>query len=84
MLAPQYSLRKFIGFVTISAFACLIVAAALRGQLWGVAVIIAFASLGVLLLVHGALFGIVTALGRLSDARRKMRPASPPPHEPPN
>ena len=82
MFAPQYSLRKFIGFVTISAFACLIVAAGLRGQLWGVAVMIAFSSLGLLLLVHGGLFFAVTALGRLVDARRKWRASGPPPREP--
>jgi UPF0716 family protein affecting phage T7 exclusion len=82
MLAPQYSLRKFIGFVTISAFACLIVAAGLRGQLWGVAVMIAFSSLGLLLLVHASLFAAVTALGRLVDARQRLRQRSAQPHEP--
>ncbi len=73
MLAGQYSLRKFIGFVTISAFACLVVAAGLRGQIWGVAVVIALASVFLLLAMHAALFGFVILLGRLVDRWQKAR-----------
>jgi hypothetical protein len=73
MLAPQFSLRKLIGFVSASGVGCLVVAAAVRGQLWAVAVFLAIAGLGALLVVHAILFILVTQLGRLYVWRKASR-----------
>jgi len=65
MLTPQFSLRRLLLIVTVSAVLCLIPAAAARGYLWGVglalALVAAFvlAGLQVLLFAVSRLVGIV-------------------------
>ncbi len=79
MLAPQYSLRRLLAAVTLSAFVCLIVAAASWGKMWAVAVALALLGLLILLLVHGVLFVLVRVVGLLLDRRRQGREAAPRP-----
>jgi hypothetical protein len=59
MLAPQYSLRRLLAWVTLSAFVCLIVAAAARGQLWAAGLLVALAGFALTLAIHGATFAII-------------------------
>jgi hypothetical protein len=70
MLAPQFSLRRLLALVTLSGFVCLIVAAALRGQMWAVAVVIALLGLAVTIFVHGVLFVVTRGIGAALDRRK--------------
>ncbi len=67
MLAPQFSLRRLLAWVTVSAFLCLIVAAAARGQLWAAGVLVGLAGLVVVLAVHGLLFVGIRLVGKVRD-----------------
>jgi hypothetical protein len=73
MLAPQYSLRRLLALVALSAVACLIVAAATRGHVWAAAVVIALFGLVVTMLVQGLLFIVARGVGMLLQ-RRAARP----------
>jgi hypothetical protein len=73
MLAPQFSLRRLLAWVTASAFVCLIVAAAARGRMWAAGVIVALAGLVVIMVVHALLFELIMLLGRIRDGARKRR-----------
>ena len=71
MLAPQFSLKRLLAWVTLSAFVCLIVAAAANGQMVAAAVLVALAGLVIMLAVHGLLYGLVKFLSLLRDGRRR-------------
>jgi hypothetical protein len=70
MLAPQFSLRRLLAWVTASGFLCLIAAAAARGKLWAAGIVIAIIGMAVLLAVHAAMYGVVRAIVRLRDRPR--------------
>ncbi len=72
MLAPQYSLRRLLALVAMSAVACLMVAAATRGQVWATAVVIALLGFVVTMIVQGLLFILARGFGMLL-ARRGTR-----------
>ena len=72
MLAPQYTLRRLLALVTLSAFVCLVVAAAIQGHLWAAAVALALAGLAVMMLVYGVLFILVCGIGVLLDRRKRL------------
>ena len=78
MLAPQFSLRRLLAWVTASAFVCLIVAAAARGQLWAAGVLIALLGLAVMIAVHGVTFGLLCIVGAVRDRIQGGRAAMPP------
>ncbi len=69
MLAPQFSLRRLLIWVSFSALVCLIAAAAARGQLWAVSVLVGILGLFVILVVHGLSFGLLKLLGATRDRR---------------
>jgi hypothetical protein len=74
MSAPQYSLRRLLALVALCAVACLIVAAATRGHVWAMAVVIALLGFVVTMLVQALLFVLAGGLGVLLTrhaARRK-------------
>ena len=73
MLAPQFSLRRLLAWVTASAFVCLIGAAAARGQLWAAGVLIALGGAVAVMLVHGATFGVVKLLGAARESGRRSK-----------
>jgi hypothetical protein len=73
MLAPQYSLRRLIGWVTLSGCVCLIVAAAARGQMWAAAVSIGLFELIVMFALYGLAFVVIRGLSVLRQ-RRKQSP----------
>ena len=73
MLAPQFSLRRLLAWVTASAFVCLIVAAAARGRMWAAGVVVALAGLIVVMVVHALTFELIMLLGRIRDGGRKRR-----------
>ena len=75
MLAPQYSLRRLLALVTASGFGCLVLALAVRGQMWAVAIAIGMLGLVVTILVCGLLFAVTRLLG-LAFGRRKPPPAA--------
>jgi hypothetical protein len=81
MLAPQFSLRRLLLWVTFSAFLCLIAAAAARGQAWAVGVLVAVVGLVILLVVCAALYGVVKLmsglLDRIQGSRGKLAPPAP-------
>jgi hypothetical protein len=72
MLAPQYTLRRLLAIVTLSAFVCLVVAAAIQGHLWAAAVALALAGLAVMMMVYGLLFILVRGIGALLDRRKQL------------
>ena len=74
MLAPQFTLRRLLALVTASGFVCLILAAAVRGQLWAVAVVIALVALVVTILVHAALFVATRAVALALDYGKRRKP----------
>jgi hypothetical protein len=59
MLAPQFSLRRLIAWVTLSGCVCLIVAAAARGQFWAAAVSIGLLELTVTFILYGLVFIVI-------------------------
>ncbi|MEX2113827.1 MAG: hypothetical protein WD845_11615 [Pirellulales bacterium] len=71
MLAPQFSLRRLLAWVSFSALVCLIGAAAARGQLWAVAALVGLFGLSVVLMVHGLTYGLLRLLGTLRDRRSR-------------
>jgi hypothetical protein len=76
MLAPQFSLRRMLAWVSVSALVCLIGAAAARGQLWAVGVLIALAGFVLVLVVHGATFTLLRLISLGRDRRRHARQAA--------
>jgi hypothetical protein len=79
MLAPQFSLRRLLFWVSISALLCLVVAAAARGQLWAVASMIALFGLCVVLALHGLTYGMLKFIGAARDRRQRARQETAPP-----
>jgi hypothetical protein len=71
MLAPQFSLRRLLALVTFSGFVCLVVAAAVKGHMWAVAVVIALSGLVVTIFVHGLLFVLTRGIGAALDRRKR-------------
>jgi hypothetical protein len=76
MLAPQYSLRRLLALVTLSALACLVFAAAIWGHLWAAAAAIAMLGLVVTIAVHGLSFLLIRAIGFVIDRRKQSRIAA--------
>ena len=77
MLAPQFSLRRLLAWVTASAFVCLIVAAAVRGRMWAAGVVVALVGLVIIMMVHALTFEMITLLGRIRDGARRRRDPAP-------
>ena len=73
MLAPQYSLRRLLGLVTLSGFFCLIAAAGMRGHLLAAGFAIAIFGLVVAMLVYGMSFVLLSCLGWAIDRRNRSR-----------
>jgi hypothetical protein len=73
MLAPQYTLRKLLAVVTIAGFAYLIVAAATRGRLWAVAILIAMLGLSLTILLQAVMFGIARLVVAAMASLKKLR-----------
>jgi hypothetical protein len=71
MLAPQFSLRRLLTWVSFSALVCLIAAAAARGQLWAVSVLIGLLGLIVIIAVHGVSYGLLKMAGAARDRRQR-------------
>ncbi len=76
MLAPQFSLRRLLAWVSFSALVCLIGAAAARGQLWAIAVLVGLFGLAVVLAVHGVTYGLLKLLLNLRDRRPRRTDAA--------
>lgn len=74
MLAPQFTLKRLLAGVTVSAVICLVVAAAARGQMWAAALLLALSGVFVVLVVHGFLFLLIQAIARAF--RRRRAPAA--------
>lgn len=83
MLAPQYSLRRLLAWVTVSAFVCLIAAAAARGQIWAVAFLVALFGFVVLLVVHSMAYLLLGLVSLVRDRRRGARLVAPRSKSPP-
>jgi hypothetical protein len=81
MLAPQFSLRRLLAWVTASAFVCLIVAAAARGRMWAAGIVVALLGAVIILLVQALVFAMVMLLARLRS-KAKQRPANVPMPQP--
>lgn len=76
MLAPQFSLRRLLAWVTLSAFVCLIGAAAARGQLWAAGISIGLAGLAVTLAVQGVAYGLIRLISLARDRRSRKAPSA--------
>ncbi|MGD9721161.1 MAG: hypothetical protein AB7O59_03790 [Pirellulales bacterium] len=75
MLAPQFTLRRLLLWVAVSAVVCLIGAAAARGQLWAAGVLVALFGFVLILGIHAIAYG---CLKLLAFVRNRSRPASRP------
>lgn len=63
MLTPQFSLRRLLLIVTVSAVLCLIPAVATRGYLWGVGLALALGGEFVLAGIQVLLFAMSRVVG---------------------
>jgi hypothetical protein len=73
MLAPQFTLRRLLAWVTLCAFVCLILAAAARGRLWAAGIVVALAGGLIMMGLFAATFGVVKLLGTARDARLRNK-----------
>jgi hypothetical protein len=84
MLAPQFSLRRLLGWVTLSGFVSLIVASAARGKVGAMAILLALAGFVAMLVIYAVAYAAVKLAGggleRISQRRRQtIAPPTPPP-----
>jgi hypothetical protein len=79
MLAPQFSLRRLLAWVSMSALLCLVVAAAARAQLWAVASLFGLFGFCLVILLHGATYGVLKMVGAARDRRLPARQKTAPP-----
>ena len=70
MLTPQFSLRRLLLIVTVSAVLCLIPAVATRGYLWGVGLALALAGAFVLAGFQILLFAVSRVVGIYVEKQR--------------
>ena len=77
MLLPRFSLRTLLGVMTASSFLFLVLAYAVRGETWAIAVFAAIGSLAVCGVIYIALFMAVWLYAQLRGAGRPQRPHSP-------
>ena len=67
MLTPQYSLRRLLILVTLSAIACLVVGLAARGSIWALAVSMGLLGGGVLVIIQGLTYLAVRMFAAVLD-----------------
>ena len=67
MIFPRFSIRALFGITLIAAVLSLAIAAAVRGQPWGVAVTLVLISLGVLFGIYAAFFAAGFAIHQITD-----------------
>jgi hypothetical protein len=77
MLIPRFSLRWLLGLTAVCAAASLILAAAVRGELWAIGAAAAIASLAIVALLHIATFAAAWLLFGMERATFQQRPTSP-------
>lgn len=74
MLAPQFSLRRLLWWVTLSGFVSLIGASAARGKVGAMAILLALAGFVAMLAMYAAAYAVVKLAGgfleRISERRR--------------
>jgi hypothetical protein len=71
MLIPQFSIRWVLALTAVCAVFSLILAAAVHGSPWAIAISIAVASLAVTLAFHGAVFFGVWLFSLIVPDRRQ-------------
>lgn len=67
MLTPQYSLRRLLALVTLSAGACLVLGLAARGSIWALAVSMGLLGGVVLLSIQSLTFLAVRLFAAVLD-----------------
>jgi hypothetical protein len=72
MLIPRFTIRWLLGLTAVCSVFFLVLASALRGQLWAMALSIAITSAVVAFLCYAALFGVAYALAALFGAVRSQ------------
>jgi hypothetical protein len=75
MLAPQFTLRRLLGVVSICALACCALGFAARGQLWAVAVAMALFGFVVMMGCYVLVYTVVRLMGMVVERRRHARRA---------
>ncbi len=79
MLIPRFTIRWLLKLMTVSSFFFLILAAAVRGQTWAIAVSIAVASLLLAFLGYAVAFGVALMVAWTTSLLRSapVQPATP-------
>lgn len=73
MLAPQFTLRRLLGAVSLCAVACCALGFAARGQLWALAIAMALMGLVVMLSCYVLVYVVMRMLGATIGRRRRTR-----------
>ena len=70
---PQFSLRLLLAVTTGFAMICSILAFAVRGESWAVAISVALGALAATLLIYAGLFALVWAFAQLGSTGKQDR-----------
>jgi len=76
MLAPQFSLRRLLWWVTLSGFVSLIGASAARGQVGAMAILLALAGFVAMLAMYAAAYAVVKLAGGFLERIGQRRAAA--------
>jgi hypothetical protein len=71
MLAPQFTLRRLLGVVSVCAVACCALGFAARGQLWAVAIAMALLGLVLMMGCYVLVYMVMRLLGAAIERRRR-------------
>lgn len=72
MLAPQFTLRRLLGVVSVCAVACCALGFAARGHLWAVAIGMALLGLVVMMGCYVLVYMAMRLLGAAVGRRRRL------------
>ena len=73
MLIPRFSLRWLLGLITFCAVISLVLAGAVRNQVWAVGVLAALASLGLVAVLYVTAFLAAWLVAQSAVLRRRRR-----------
>jgi hypothetical protein len=77
MLIPRFSLRWLLAAMTVCGVLAYLLAQAIMGESWGIAISVALGSLLITAVIHVVVFVVAWGLGSMGQETRKKRAASP-------
>jgi hypothetical protein len=77
MIIPRFSLRWLLGVTTLCALLAYVLAQAIRGQAWGIAISVTVGALLFTSLVHAVVFLLAWGIASAGTGIRRTRATSP-------